>query len=241
MDDLDYIDAYFNNKPEPENARVFEEKIQTDPAFAEQVAFYLAARQSLSASVDEQRKQRFREIYNISPPAKRITAIKLVYYVAIAAVVCGIIFGLYLVSKPVSPHQLAENYARENLRTLSVQMGNSDDSLQSGLRLYNEGKTSESLLVFENIVRLDTGNFTAIKFAGIAALKLKDYEKAIGYFQQLGTFTKLYANPSLFLQSLALMERNSIGDLEKAKKIMQQIVDQDLEGKEVVVKWLQKL
>jgi tetratricopeptide (TPR) repeat protein len=240
-EDLDYIDDYFNQKLGPENALAFEDKIQSDPSFAEQVAFYLATRESIYASVAAERKHRFREIYGNTRPATRLTAIKLVYYIAIAAVVCGLIFGIYLVKKPVSPHQLAESYEVENLQTLAVQMGNSNEDLQAGLQLYNAGKTSESLQVFEKIIRSDTSSFTALKFAGIAALKLKEYEKAIGYFQRLGTFTTLYSNPSLFYQSLTLMERNENGDLEKARKMMQQIVAQDLEGKEIVVKWLQKL
>ena len=43
MDNLDYIESYFTNVLAPDQAREFEKRIESDPVFAEEVAFYLSA------------------------------------------------------------------------------------------------------------------------------------------------------------------------------------------------------
>jgi len=45
MDNLDYIENFFTNKPGTDLTREFEERIKSDPGFAEEVAFYLAAQE----------------------------------------------------------------------------------------------------------------------------------------------------------------------------------------------------
>ena len=120
-------------------------------------------------------------------------------------------------------------------------MSGREDSLQSGLRLYNEAKFSEALQQFENIVKTDTSNFTAKKYTGLVYLRLRQYDKAITVFTQLQQYTSLYANPATFYLALTLMERNSAGDTTEAKKLLQQVVQNDLEGKEIAQQWLGKL
>jgi len=44
-DSLEYIDNYFQGKSLPEEKKLFEQRIAEDPAFAEEVAFYLSAQQ----------------------------------------------------------------------------------------------------------------------------------------------------------------------------------------------------
>ena len=40
---------------------------------------------------------------------------------------------------------MADNYINENFKTLSVKMGTEKDSIQDGLRLYNEGQYDSAL------------------------------------------------------------------------------------------------
>jgi tetratricopeptide (TPR) repeat protein len=120
-------------------------------------------------------------------------------------------------------------------------MSSRADSMQMGLKLYNEGKFPEALQQFETIIQSDTANFTAKKYAGIVSLRLREYDKALLYFKQLETYTDLYANPALFYQALTLMERNRTDDAAKAKQLLEQVVQNDLEGKEVAEEWLKKL
>jgi tetratricopeptide (TPR) repeat protein len=241
MDNLDYIENYFTNNPGPELTREFEERIKTDPGFAEEVAFYMAAQEVSKEASGLEKKQRFKETYQKNRVVRYVPVKKLVYYLATAAVVSGLIFGTYTFFRPVSPQQLAGQYEKEQLQTLPVTMSGRSDSLQTGLRLYNDGKYSEALAQFENILRSDTSNFTAKKYAGISALRLKEYDRALSYFEQMATHQGLYSNPAQILQAVTLMERNQPRDDAKAKQLLHDIVANDLEGKEFAQEWLRKM
>jgi tetratricopeptide (TPR) repeat protein len=249
MDNADYIESYFTSSLTTDRAREFEKRIESDPAFAEEVAFYLSALKVSRETTQSEKKLHFKEIYQKNygsgtTPVRKVTGTpvrKLVYYIAAAAVVTGIVFGIRTLIQPVSPTQLASQYVNEHLHTLGVTMSSHSDSLQNGIRLYNEGKPAEALVQFEKIIQGDTSNFTAKKYAGIAALRLKDFDRALVWFNELETYTGLYANPALLFQALTLMERNESGDDVKAKKLLQQIVQSDGEGKETAEEWLKKL
>jgi tetratricopeptide (TPR) repeat protein len=241
MDTLEYIESFFTDEPDAESRRIFEERIKTDPDFAENVAFYLSVQQASRELSENEKKERFKKIYkeyevvHSDPPVR-----KWVFYIAAAAVTVGIIFGIYFFSVKSSPKQLASQYEKEHMLTLPVTMSGHSDSLQTGLRLFNEGKISESLVLFEKIAQSDTAIFTAKIYAGIAALRLKEYEKAMSYFEQLEIYSGLYANPAPFLQAVTLMERNQPDDNARAKQLLQKIVANDLEGREFAQEWLKK-
>ena len=59
---LEYIDAYFQRTLDPEEIKQFEQKIAQDKEFADEVAFYLSAKQSLKAEADQEKKEWFKEL-----------------------------------------------------------------------------------------------------------------------------------------------------------------------------------
>jgi tetratricopeptide (TPR) repeat protein len=241
MDNLDYIENFFTSTPGTELTREFEERIKSDPGFAEEVAFYMAAQEVSKEASGFEKKQRFKENYQRNRVVRLVPVKKIIYYLATAAVVSGLIFGTYTFFKPVPPQQLAGQYEKERLQTLPVTMSGRSDSLQTGLRLYNDGKFSEALTQFENIIRNDSSSFAARQYAGISAFRLKEYDRALSYFEQMGTYKGLYSNPAQILQAVTLMERNLPGDAAKAKQLLQEIVSDDLEGKEYAQEWLKKM
>jgi tetratricopeptide (TPR) repeat protein len=243
---LEYIDAYFQRMLDPEEIKRFEQKITEDKEFADEVAFYLSAKQSLKAEADQEKKEWFRELLaqqrsvidiNQYRSTKRIW----IYRVAAAAavIVCAF-FGWYLISsKSASPRQMADNYINDNFKTLPVKMSTEKDSIQDGLRLYNDGRYNSALQQFESMIQRDTGNYLLKNYIGIVYLKLGNYEKALQYFKQFEDDT-LYANPSQFNQALTLLKRNMPGDKQKAKQLLEHVRDQDLDGKEIALKLLDK-
>jgi len=60
---------------------------------------------------------------------------------------------------------------------------------------------------------------------------LQQYDKAIDYFFQL-EYYNLYSNPGKFYQGLTLLKRNMPGDKQAAKVLLQQTLQNDLNGKE---------
>jgi|SRR5450432_82554 hypothetical protein len=241
MDTLDYIESYFTKEPDADRTREFEERIKSDPVFAEEVAFYLAAQEVSREKYQVVKKEHFKEIYKNKQVVRIVPFRKLVYYIATAAAVAGIIFGTNIFFKPVSTQQIAAQYEKEHLQTLPVTMSGHADSLQTGLSLYNDGKYSQALGQFEAILKTDTSVFSAKEYAGITALRLKDYDKALSYFGQMEMYNGLYSNRALLMQAVTLMERNLPGDSAKAKLLLQKIVADDLEGKEFAQEWLKKM
>lgn len=245
MDNMEYIETYFNLELSPERKKEFEQRIITDPVFAEETAFYLSLKQEAANEMREER-ERFKVVYerhkqdiHIDKPQPALLR-KLWPWIAAAAVLAGIIFGWNVWLKPASPQELADKYVQEHFQTLSVTMGNKQDSLQNGLRLYNEGRHEEALQQFENMARKDTTFIEAKKYAGIVSLRLGQYDKAIHYFTQLENYAQLYANPGKFYHALTLLKRNRPGDKETARQLLQQVVENDLDGKEDAGKLLEK-
>jgi tetratricopeptide (TPR) repeat protein len=161
-------------------------------------------------------------------------------YAAAAAVVAGLILSWQLFIRPAPLQQLARDYIKENYHTIGVTMGGQDDEIQKGLQLYNTGNLPQALPYFEKLVNLDHADFTAVKYAGITSLRLQQYDKALHYFKLLSEQPGLYANPGIFLQAITLLKRNLPADKQTARKLLVQVVENDLEGKETAEQWLKK-
>ena len=254
MENSELIEYYFTSSLDPGQVLAFEKRIASDPAFAEEVAFYLSMHTMAREVSQSEKKQQFRELYQksqaavtttplisirpVSTPSRTTPVRKLVYYMAAAAVVAGISFGIYTYVQPgLSPQQMAVKYEQEQLKTLSVTMGGGTDSLQKGLDLYNKNEAGQALAIFERLCQRDSSDSRARLNAGLAALRLKDYNKALIYFRQLETYT-LLSNPALLNQAITLMIRNQPGDADSAKQLLQRVVQKDQEGKEDAEQWL---
>lgn len=245
MQDLEYIDDYFKGVLPKEETGRFEQRILSEPPFAEAVSFYCMARQAAKEQLLPQQKERFRELYRkYTPP---VTAVKpslvrrLLPYTAVAAVLAALLIGWYVWMRPVSPQQMADAYIKKELTTFGVSMGSRQDSLQTGIQLHNEGKDAEALQQFEHMLAANAGDFKALTYAGIVSLRLGLYDKALQYFSRLEQYPNLYSNPGKFYYALTLMKRNGPGDKDQAKKLLQQVAQSStLEGKEQAQQWLRQ-
>ncbi|MFI5187426.1 MAG: tetratricopeptide repeat protein [Chitinophagales bacterium] len=242
----EYIDAYFNQTLSPEEAGKFELRIREDKVFAEEVAFYLSAKQALKEEVTREKKEQFRQLLSQNsshtdiPRQSQVRKMWVYRVAAAAAVIVCVFFAWYLFfSNSASPQQIADSYIDENLKTLSVTMGPEHDSIQDGLRLYNASKYDSAIQQFETIIQKDTGNYLAKKYLGIVYLESGNYDKSLLYFQQLERYSR-FSNPALFYQALTLMKRNQPGDKQKARQLLQRVVDNGFEEKETAQRWLNK-
>jgi len=242
MQDLEYIDDYFRGALSPEENLVFEQRIENDNAFAEEVAFYVSALQVMRNQLTEESKTRFKQLYEKQkeerPPQPGILR-KLVPYIAAAAVIAAIVIGINLLGANRSPEQLAENYIKNDLK-IGVQMASHMDSVGKGRNLFTKGQVAES---FEQFKLLDQTHpydyFTTIN-AGIAALHLQKYDTAIIFFSKAEMDTSLYANSGKFLHAVTLLKRNGPHDKQDARTLLQEVVDKNLAKKELAVKWLKR-
>jgi tetratricopeptide (TPR) repeat protein len=239
MDNLEYIDNYFHAEKDPDQTRLFEQKIQNDASFAADLAFYLSARQVAGENHLSESRDRFRNLYeankNQKPEKGRLVALNL-RWIAIAAVVAAVVFGVFISQKRESPEQLADQFIKTEMKTLGLTMGR-EDELQKGSNLYNQQKYTEALVIFENLIRTDSTNIQALENAGKACIQLAQYDKALTYFRSMDAH-HIYAEPGKFYEALILLKRNQAGDKDQAKLILQEIVTKDLNNEAIAEKWL---
>ncbi len=241
MDNVEYIEGYFKGNNTAEQKLQFENKILNDAAFANEVAFYIPAKGAMKQELYEEKKQRFREMYesgNVITIKPRVRTLWKYMAAASIIIVAFLVTWLFSVNRS-SPHQLADKYVQQNFKTLNVTMGNGD-SLQTGISLFNSGKLNESLNIFESLENNDVSNSDATKYAGIVSLRLGNYHKALKYFSLLETDTVLYSNSGKFYKAITLLERNEESDKKQAKQLLQEVIDKDLEGKNEAGEWLKK-
>lgn len=241
MKHLEYIDDYFKGAQTGTLNRQFEQRLLDDPAFAEEVAFYLTAQRVFQQQARDEKVARFRKLY-VERPATPVVAMKQPrrawYYVAAAAVVIGIIFTVTLLSPP-SKQQLADRYIRQELSDLGISMSGTVDSIELVRTLYNKGKFSEALGISEAIINRSPANLKALEYAGVSNLRLQQYDRALAWFKQMAAH-KGYSNKGTFYQALTLIKRDKPGDLPQAKILLEQVVNEDLEGREIAREWLAK-
>jgi tetratricopeptide (TPR) repeat protein len=229
---LEQIEKYFDNKLSLAERQVFENQMLTDDAFAKEVAFYVQTRSASKALANDKRKQEFEALRQKLTNSKPRNFKPIIWLSGLAASLM-IGFGLwnFMDSDAKSTETLAEAYIQQHFENLPVKMDGKTDSLQLGLRLFNEHKLKESQVIFEEIYKKENTNSEAIKYAGITALKLNQYEKAINYFKLLSLQKDLYANPGIFYEAITLLKK-SPQDKEKAKELLKEVVAKNLEGSE---------
>jgi tetratricopeptide (TPR) repeat protein len=242
MNDLNLIDSYFNKLLPASEKQAFEERCISDPLFAEEVAFYVSARDQLKQELYENKKKEFREQgagLTIQPPVRTLKSnVFRIFSVAATLIVLFLCWQLFI--KEPSPERIANAYISNNLDVLGKTMGGEPDSLQIGITAYNQKQYDKAEMIFRNLAGKSAPDPEYIKYLGIVYLASGKYDYAIAEFEKLSGFT-LFANPAPFYTSLALMKRAAPGDHEKAKRLLQNIVQQDLYGRKHAEDWIRKM
>jgi TolA-binding protein len=239
-----YIDDYFNGLLTTDEKLKFEQRCETDEQFADEVAMYISSRDAMRAELLEQKKNEWKLLGTTPVVELKKTETKVInmsrwYMLAAAASVIGIIFLLNPFSK--SGEQLVNNYVTKNLEQLSVNMNGSKDSLQLALDFYNKKDYNNALLLFSDIYQKDSLQTDALKFAGLTLFMQGNYDAAIKQFNELAAKQGLFSNPGLFYKALVLLKRNTGTDKEEARKLLQQVTEQQLEGSKQAAEWLKKI
>src|SRR5205085_1792407 len=187
-DRLEYIDDFFKGLLSEEKAKAFEEMIVSDPAFAADVTFYLSSREVAKQLAQDEKKNRYRELFaatNGQHEEMKLGKVRKMWFVigasATAAISTAVIFGVFFLNSP-SVQEVAGQYMNKNYQELPVKMGPEDD-LQKGIAMYNSGQYAQSLVQFQRVIVNDTNSFTAVKYAGLAAFKVAQYDTSFYYFK----------------------------------------------------------
>lgn len=153
---------------------------------------------------------------------------------------------------------LANAYFKENLQHLNqtksdpadtLQFGiagkikkknTTQDSLQLGIIAYNNQDYNKALKYFQEIYKNHPEFSEAKKYTGFIFLATKEYDKALQVFDDLATIKNTSNNSGLFLKALTYMQRNQDSDKQKAKQLLEQVVNNRAEGYKEAEQWLKK-
>jgi tetratricopeptide (TPR) repeat protein len=244
MESLEQIDAFFSGEPTPEEASQFEKKVLEDPEFANEVAMYLATFAASKEANTQEQKKRFRDLYRQQAPARILQIAppnrKWLPLAAAAALLIMVAFAWLLSQRHADPTKLAGQYIQQNLSVLPLKMGPTDP-VQTGINLYNSGKFTEAARQFQELLQADSLNPTALLNAGIVSLRVGNYDQALDLFTRLEKHTDPHVNPALFYQALTLMRRNTTGDSDHAKLLLNWIVREELNRKQDAKELLSKM
>ena len=227
---LAQIEKYLNDEMSLSERQNFEDQLLTNNELMQELAFYTHAKMANQAIAKEKRKAEFealRKEFSKHPSGK----IKPMIWISgmAASVIVALGFWWLLHTATPNPMEYADTYVQEHFQNLPVKMDGNADSLQMGLRLFNEQKLSEAQVIFEAILQRKNVDSEAIKYAGITALRLKQFDKAIGYFQALSQQKNLYSNPGKFYEALTLMQQQPINKKE-IENLLKEVIDNNLEG-----------
>jgi tetratricopeptide (TPR) repeat protein len=240
-DSLHYIDSYIKGEFSAEEQKIFEQRIVNDPQFAEEVAFYVTSVNLLREDLSEHKKASFRKIYAANKQTQAPVRNMRPWYWAAAAVIAVITIGVFFFNTSHSPNEIADRYIKQHLMTFGVMMGAEKDSMQRAVDLYNTGNVETSLQYFQSILQSHPSEYKAREYAGIVSLRLKEYDKALAYFEGLADDQRLYANPGKFYQALTLLKRNLPGDKARAQSLLRQVVNEGLENDQAAKDLLDQL
>jgi tetratricopeptide (TPR) repeat protein len=190
--------------------------------------------------------QKVRATYNKTSKSKPAGTFylnrKTMYKISASIAACTIlVVAIYFFSfQTPKAQQLAGNYIQANLMEISQSMSMSQDSLQLGISAYNNKDYKKALHYFQGVGNNNPANRDANEYAGYVFLINNDYESALKNFDQLENLKGKF-NKGKFLKALTLMERNKEGDIAQAKRLLQQVVNENAGGKKEAEEWLYKL
>ncbi|CAN5477061.1 hypothetical protein BH10BAC3_BH10BAC3_26200 [soil metagenome] len=241
---FEYIEFYFQNKLDATERISFENRCAADEAFSNEVAFYISTRQALRSKLLKDKQSKWNEESGVRQVPVKAPSIKIYqqqwfrYSVAASVIIVASVFYLL---KPADTKSLAQQYLNENYQQLSLTMGSATDSIEMGKVAYNNKEYDKAVIFFEAVAKSHPDNADAKQFAGLVYLMKGNYDKAIETFDALARMKGLYSNPGLFLEASGMLLRNENDDFKKAKGLLEQVADQNLEGREQAAKWLKKL
>ncbi len=242
MPSIEYIDSYFNGDFGPEEKKVFDDRIMDDRVFAEEVAFYLGTLEAARAELVIEKKNRFLELYQPQPEAKINPGRNLWRYAAAAAIIIVAVVGAYNFLKPTtSGQQLATTYISTHFTGMSVQMDDKVNAVQEAKALFNDGKYQQAHQKFDQLVQANPSDEAVLQLAGISALKTGDLDAAATYFSRLQVIPGLHVNYGKFYHGITILKRNRPGDLAAGKKLLQEVIEEGLAGKEEATEFLKHL
>jgi len=234
------IEHYFDAELTKAEKRQFEEDLSANPDLADDAAFYLqsriAAKQAAHETLLEEKHQRWSGLSEEQP--KRLSRGD---WMSIAAAILLVIAAVFYFNNPFKRDLSvrAESYLANNLKELPVHLGDEGQRLQGAIQAYNQQQYEPAITLTAIYLSQHPADAEALRVIGLAHLQKKEYDQALDYFQQLSAQTRLYSNPGKYYEGLTYLLRNQEGDKVQGRKLLEEVIANNLEGKQDAMKLLE--
>lgn len=228
--DHDMISRYLDDVMSPAERKVFEDQMQMDPLLQQEVELTREINETLRMKLhpDDNETALRRTISEISPeyfskdgedekPKSKVVPLRLTMWLAVAAAVIVILFITVL-----SPgkQDLYQQYAYIEMPGVAERGNPADSLLQLANKKFNEQNFSESVPLFESILRMDTQNSFVRYYYAIALLESNEVERSRNELLQLYNGISILRYDAAFYIALSyLKEKNKSSCREWLKKI----------------------
>jgi tetratricopeptide (TPR) repeat protein len=240
METLEFIEGYFKGELPAEDRKRFEDTVRQDPAFANEVAFYISAGMAAGEMVAEERTKRFSVLEAArNPVTGKLISMKKLWWAAAAGVI--LLISVYLGTGNPSLKTLAGNFVEDHYSKVDASMGASADLAQQGVAAYNKKNFKTARVKFEQVLQQNPADNKALEYAGLAALQLEEYETALTHFRKLSAISGLYENRGPFLEATTLLLRNESNDKQDAIRLLHEVVSKKLYGSGEAAEWLKTI
>lgn len=250
---IEYIEAYFEKQLDEPAMRRFERQCEQDADFARDVALYITTREAMRQALAEQKREQWRPLSDerrstlraVSPetgeelpslpeeatiaPAAATRKLAIRRWMPYAVAASLLLFvAIYFSDSERSLNRQVASAIQEEIAPPSPKMG-IPDTLELAKNAYKNKEYDRALQLYGAILQTDSLHDQALLHKGRIFLIKKNYDSALHYFNTLSGM-ELASNSGPYDAALTLLERNQESDQEKAKELLQKIVD-DKEGK----------
>lgn len=233
------IEQYFDAALTEAERKRLEADWATDPDLADDTAFYLQVRLAAQQIAHETLlKKKHEQWTNLTLNSSKPFMPK--RWLGIAAAVLLLFFSVWYFNQSFQDDLSgrAKDYVGHQLKELPLHLGEEEQLLQQAIASYNQQQYHEAIRLTQSYLARYPQDVEAWKVIGLAQLQGGAYTEALYQFHRLGDQTQLYNNPGKYYEALTYLLRNAPGDEEKAKKLLQEVVDKNLEGKQDALKLL---
>lgn len=220
MEKEEWINRYFEGILTNAELQQFEEMLQNDTAFAEEVAFHKNVKKAITLNEREALKNKLRKLE--APKANSASRIK---WLAAACILifAGILswFMLYTTSSDELYAEFYEPYP--NTIAPTVRGTDTTDDTTKAFRHYDAENYNEALTLFDKIYDSKGEDF-ALFYKGISLMELKRYEEAVNTFKELNTNRNVsdFSSESQWYLALCYLKTNNN---EEAVKILKKTAE----------------
>lgn len=232
------IEDYFNGTLSEDERKQFELELLSNSMLADDVAFYLQARQAAKAiAQDNLLHEKHQQWIKLSEKRDRSNRNK---WIGIAAslllfISIGFYFNWFQSNLSAEANAIVSN----NLKNYPVHLGEETSNFKEAIHLYNEQQYERSSLIARNILKENPEDSEGLKILGLSQMQLKAYDDAINTFAQLDKQNELINNPAKYYMALAYLVRNQKDDELKGKKLLEIVLKENLPGKQEAIKLLE--